>query len=135
MTARPRRSPPAARCCRPAWSWSKGRSSAATRSSSASATGPLLALTGNRRGFDVQIASARRPGAIAPTQNLLTPFEQRAANLTLNAHMSVDLGRGFSAYASADVERICGHKSGEIEALLGYRGRDEIIHRDDLVVG
>ena len=28
----------------------------------------------------------------------------------------------------------CGHKSGEIEALLGYRGRDEMIHRDDLVL-
>ena len=30
--------------------------------------------------------------------------------------------------------RIAGHKSGEIETILGYRGRDEIIHRDDLVV-
>ena len=27
-----------------------------------------------------------------------------------------------------------GHKSGEIETLLGYRGRDEMIHRDDLVL-
>jgi glutamate 5-kinase len=27
-----------------------------------------------------------------------------------------------------------GHKSREIEARLGYRGRDEMIHRDDLVV-
>jgi glutamate 5-kinase len=27
-----------------------------------------------------------------------------------------------------------GHKSGEIESLLGYRGRDEMIHRDDLVL-
>jgi glutamate 5-kinase len=25
-------------------------------------------------------------------------------------------------------------QSGEIEALLGYRGRDEMIHRDDLVL-
>jgi glutamate 5-kinase len=45
------------------------------------------------------------------------------------------IARGLSAYASDDVARIRGHKSGEIEALLGYRGRDEIIHRDDLVVG
>jgi glutamate 5-kinase len=45
------------------------------------------------------------------------------------------VARGLSAYASADVARLSGHKSGEIEALLGYRGRDEIIHRDDLVVG
>jgi glutamate 5-kinase len=45
------------------------------------------------------------------------------------------VARGLSAYASADIERISGHKSSEIESLLGYRGRDEIIHRDDLVVG
>ena len=43
-------------------------------------------------------------------------------------------GRGLSAYASSDIQRIAGHKSGEIAAILGYRGRDEIIHRDDLVL-
>ncbi len=31
-------------------------------------------------------------------------------------------------------ERICGRRSSELEGLLGYRGRDEIIHRDDLVL-
>jgi glutamate 5-kinase len=45
-----------------------------------------------------------------------------------------EAGRGLSAYSSADIGRIAGHKSGEIAAILGYRGRDEIIHRDDLVV-
>ena len=38
------------------------------------------------------------------------------------------------AYASAEAERIAGHRSDEIEAILGWRGRDEIIHRDDLVL-
>jgi glutamate 5-kinase len=45
------------------------------------------------------------------------------------------LGRGLSAYASSDAERIAGHRSDQIEAILGWRGRDEIIHRDDLVLG
>ena len=27
-----------------------------------------------------------------------------------------------------------GYKTSEIEALLGYRGRNEMIHRDDLVL-
>ena len=44
------------------------------------------------------------------------------------------LARGLSAYASADAARIAGHRSDEIEAILGWRGRDEIIHRDDLVL-
>jgi glutamate 5-kinase len=46
-----------------------------------------------------------------------------------------ELARGLSAYSSADARAIAGHQSGEIEAILGYRGRDEMIHRDDLVVG
>ena len=45
------------------------------------------------------------------------------------------LGRGLSAYGSADAERIAGHRSDQIEAILGWRGRDEMIHRDDLVLG
>jgi glutamate 5-kinase len=44
------------------------------------------------------------------------------------------VARGLSAYDDGDARRIAGHKSREIEALLGYRGRDEMIHRDDLVL-
>ena len=44
------------------------------------------------------------------------------------------LARGLCAYASEDAARIAGHRSAEIESLLGWRGRDEMIHRDDLVV-
>jgi glutamate 5-kinase len=45
-----------------------------------------------------------------------------------------ELARGLSAYSSVDAQTIAGHKSNEIEAILGYRGGDEIIHRDDLVL-
>ncbi len=44
------------------------------------------------------------------------------------------LARGLSAYASADAARILGRRSDDIEAVLGWRGRDEMIHRDDLVL-
>jgi len=44
------------------------------------------------------------------------------------------LARGLSAYASADARRIAGHRSDDIERLLGWRGRDEMVHRDDLVL-
>ena len=44
------------------------------------------------------------------------------------------LARGLSAYSAADVLRIMGRRSSEFEPLLGFRGRDEIIHRDDLVL-
>jgi glutamate 5-kinase len=45
-----------------------------------------------------------------------------------------EIARGLAAYAADEARRIAGHKSGEIESLLGYRGRDEMIHRDDLVL-
>lgn len=45
-----------------------------------------------------------------------------------------EVAHGLSAYAAVDARRIMGHKSHEIETLLGYRGRDEMIHRDDLVL-
>ncbi len=45
-----------------------------------------------------------------------------------------ELARGLVAYSAADARLILGRKSGEIEGLLGYRGREEMIHRDDLVL-
>ena len=44
------------------------------------------------------------------------------------------LAHGLSAYSREDVLRIMGRRSTEIEPLVGFRGRDEIIHRDDLVL-
>jgi glutamate 5-kinase len=46
----------------------------------------------------------------------------------------LELARGLSAYSADDMRRIAGHRSEEIEKLLGWRGRDEAIHRDDLVL-
>ena len=46
----------------------------------------------------------------------------------------VAVARGLSAYDAADARRIAGSKSDAIEAILGWRGRDEMIHRDDLVL-
>ena len=48
--------------------------------------------------------------------------------------MGRTLARGLVAYAAEEARRIAGRKSAEIEKLLGFRGRDEIVHRDDLVV-
>ena len=59
---------------------------------------------------------------------------ERGDCVIIRSRAGVEAGRGLSAYASADISRIAGHKSGEIADILGYRGRDEIIHRDDLVV-
>lgn len=46
-----------------------------------------------------------------------------------------EIGRGLCAYDAEDADKIRGRASADIVALLGFAGRAEIIHRDDLVVG
>ena len=45
-----------------------------------------------------------------------------------------EVARGLSAYDAEAARLIAGHRSEELEKILGWRGRDEVIHRDDLVV-
>ena len=45
-----------------------------------------------------------------------------------------EVARGLVNYAAAEVERIKGAHTRDLPRLLGYKGSDEIIHRDDLVV-
>jgi glutamate 5-kinase len=45
-----------------------------------------------------------------------------------------DIGRGIVAYDAADARRIAGCKSAAIAGILGYEGRSEMIHRDDMVL-
>jgi glutamate 5-kinase len=45
-----------------------------------------------------------------------------------------EFARGLVNYTAAEVEKIKGVHTREIEQLLGYKGSDEIIHRDDLTL-
>ncbi|MEO8465421.1 MAG: glutamate 5-kinase [Gammaproteobacteria bacterium] len=45
-----------------------------------------------------------------------------------------ELARGLVAYSGDEARSIAGRKSGDIAQVLGYSGRDEIIHRDDMVL-
>jgi glutamate 5-kinase len=44
------------------------------------------------------------------------------------------VARGLSRYAADEVRKIAGLKTSQIEAALGYKDSDEVVHRDDLVV-
>jgi glutamate 5-kinase len=44
------------------------------------------------------------------------------------------LGKGLMRYTAQEARLIAGHRSGEIEGILGYQGRAALIHRDDLVI-
>jgi len=59
---------------------------------------------------------------------------QRGDAVSVRDSTGRDLARGLSAYDSKSARLIAGRRSAEIEAILGWRGRDVIIHRDDMVL-
>ncbi|MFO1146712.1 MAG: PUA domain-containing protein, partial [Rhodospirillales bacterium] len=84
---------------------------------------------------DGAAAALGRGGSLLPAG--VTAVEgdfSRGAAVVVRARDGHILGRGLAAYSSAEARRIAGHKTSEIEACLGYRGRDEMIHRDDLAL-
>lgn len=44
------------------------------------------------------------------------------------------IGVGLAVYSAGEADKIKGHKTSDISALLGFVRRDEFIHRDDLVI-
>jgi len=59
---------------------------------------------------------------------------ERGDTVSVLAADGTEVARGIVAYSDADAARIMGRRSAEIADLLGFRGRDEMIHRDDLVL-
>jgi glutamate 5-kinase len=59
---------------------------------------------------------------------------ERGDAVRVLASDGAELGRGLMGYSADEARAIAGHRTGDIERTLGYRGRDEMIHRDDLVL-
>ncbi|MEE2999913.1 MAG: glutamate 5-kinase [Pseudomonadota bacterium] len=81
------------------------------------------------------IAALRSGGSLLPAgvSSIKGQFE-RGDTIVIESSGGHEIGRGLTAYSSIDAKLIIGHKSSAIFDILGYRGRDEIIHRDDLVL-
>ena len=45
-----------------------------------------------------------------------------------------EIARGLVAYDATDAQLICGKSSSEIASVLGFAGRAEMVHRDDLIM-
>lgn len=84
---------------------------------------------------DGAVAALARGKSLLPAGVTLVrgKFDRGDALIVRNAS-GAEVARGLSAYSSLDADRLRGRKSSEIETLLGFHGRDEIIHRDDLVL-
>jgi glutamate 5-kinase len=44
-----------------------------------------------------------------------------------------EFARGLSSFTSDEIVKIMGHHSNQIEKLLGYVAKSEVIHKDDMV--
>ncbi len=60
-------------------------------------------------------------------------FERGAVVAVMDEHAQT-IGLGLVNYASAELERLRGHRSDEISDILGYTYGDEAIHRDNMVL-
>jgi glutamate 5-kinase len=59
---------------------------------------------------------------------------ERGESVRVLDENGVEVGRGLAGYSAADLRRIRGGQSADIEEVLGYRYFDEAIHRDNLVL-
>ena len=59
---------------------------------------------------------------------------ERGEAVRVKDQSGVEVGRGLIAYPSDEARAIAGRRSDAIADILGYRGRDELIHRDDLAL-
>ena len=82
------------------------------------------------------VAALRRGNSLLPVG--VTRIEgafARGDAVIIRGPDGVEIGRGLCAYDAEDAQKIRGRSSSEIDAILGFSGRTEIVHRDDLVVG
>jgi glutamate 5-kinase len=59
---------------------------------------------------------------------------QRGDTVAITNQQNKELALGLAAYPSQEARLIMGHNSRELEAILGYRGRGELVHRDNMVL-
>ena len=98
-------------------------------------------IAGNLESKGYVVVDAGAEKALASGKSLLPAGVRRVEGtfdrgdaVVIRAADGRELGRGLVAYAFADAQRIIGKKSGEIARILGYDGRAELIHRDDMAL-
>jgi glutamate 5-kinase len=95
----------------------------------------VLDVKGELRLDDGAVAALQGGKSLLPVGvvDVVGRFERGDA-VTLAAADGRELGRGLTAYPSDEAAAIKGCRSAQIEDILGYRGRDVMVHRDDMVL-
>ena len=58
---------------------------------------------------------------------------EKGENILIVDENERSLARGLSSFTSSEINKIKGKQSKEIENILGYLSKSEIIHKDDMV--
>ena len=61
-------------------------------------------------------------------------FFKKGENVLILDQNNIQLARGLSSFSSDEINKIKGKQSKEIEKILGYLSKTEIIHKDDMVL-
>ena len=64
----------------------------------------------------------------------ITGTFNRGDIIAIKTETDDDIAVGMSSYTSEDADKIIGKQSSEIEEILGYSGRSELIHRDNMAL-
>ena len=82
------------------------------------------------------VAALRRGNSLLPVGVVRIDGDfARGDAVVIRGPDGAEVGRGLCAYDAEEAQKIRGRSSTDIEAILGFTGRAEMIHRDDLVVG
>lgn len=82
------------------------------------------------------VAALRRGNSLLPVGVVRIDGEfARGDAVIIRGPDGVEIGRGLCAYDAEDAQRVRGRSSADIDKILGFSGRAEMVHRDDLVVG
>jgi glutamate 5-kinase len=81
------------------------------------------------------VAALRRGNSLLPVGVIKVEGEfARGDAVIIRGPDGAEVGRGLSAFDAEDAQKIRGRSSADIDSILGFSGRAEMIHRDDLVV-
>ena len=97
--------------------------------------GGRLTVKGRIRVDDGAIKALKAGSSLLPAGALSVEGEfKRGDVIDISADDGIAVARGLSEYAAADAARICGHRTSELEAILGTVPRSVLVHRDQLVL-
>lgn len=82
------------------------------------------------------VAALRRGKSLLPAGVVrIDGSFERGDAVVIRGPDGAEIGRGLCAYDSGDAQKIRGCPSSAIVSILGFSGRVEMVHRDDLVLG